>query len=215
MQDINPTIAKKGGKFLNVMSMNHGGIIKSKGSAPLISENIVDGGMGEFKGPSHEDGGIKARYAGNKFEAEGGEPYRIAPDGALEIFGNLKNPLTGNKFKKDAKMLAKKEQKASKLTDMGTELVNTTPPSKNKFEMLKFNSGQAMLRGGLGEQKKLAKEKENLSMMQRIMLQEESPEKAEHGGYYAEGGVVDPEKELKEQKEYYQNILKNPKKQIS
>jgi len=204
-----PTIAKNGAKI----KMNYGGLqTHSGGSAPQVSHNPFDGGMGEFKGNSHENGGIKASFSGKPFEAEGGEPYRIAPNGDLEIFGALRNPVTGNTFKKDGKMLAKKEQKAAKYTTLGTELVNNSPEQKDKFELLKFNSGQAMLRGGLGEQKKLAKEKENLSMMQRIMLQEESPEKAEHGGYYAKGGVVDPEKELKEQKEYYQNILKNPKK---
>lgn len=205
-----PAYAKMGG----VMSMQKDGSLQthSGGSAPQISHNPFDGGTGLFTGKSHEDGGIQSSFDGKEFEAEGGETYRITPTGDLEIHGNLIDFVTGDTFKKAGKKIAKQEQIASKFTTLGTELVNNSPEQKDKFELLKFNSGQAMLRGGLGEQKRLAKEKENLSLRQRIMLQEESPEKAEHGGYYAEGGVVDPEKELKEQKEYYQNILKNPKK---
>lgn len=180
-----PTFAKKGAKI-----SNHEGQLNvhSGGQASQISENPFDGGTGLLEGKSHEDGGIKATFAGKKFEGEGGEPYRIDSQGSLEIFGELSNPLTGNTFKKDAKVLAKKEQKTQKFIDAGTELINSTPESKNKFELLKFNSGQAMLIGALAKQKELAESKEHLSTLQTLMLDEHEPDKAEWGAKYEDGG---------------------------
>ena len=41
--------------------------------------------------------------------------------GEAVIFGNMKNPITGNKFKKDAEMIAKKEKKSILQDSRSTE----------------------------------------------------------------------------------------------
>lgn len=210
-----PAFAKNGTK---VQNYNHVGLqVYEGGSAPITSYNFVDGGMGEFKGNSHDNGGITSSYNGKPFEAEGGEPYRIDQEGSLEIFGNLYNPFTGNKFKKDAKLISKQEKKAQKYLDKGTNIVNNTEPV-GKYDKLAFNSGRAMLEGGLSKQKQLAQEKNKLSSIQQMLLdsQDNTMEyggimKFQNGGLmkYAEGG--DPIKEVREQKELFQKMLKNPK----
>lgn len=183
-----PAFAKNGTK---VQNYNHGGLqVYEGGSAPITSYNFVDGGMGEFKGNSHDNGGITSSYNGKPFEAEGGEPFRIDQEGSLEIFGNLYNPITGNKFKKDAKLISKQEKKAQKYLDKGTNIVNNTEPV-GKYDKLAFNSGRAMLEGGLSKQKQLAQEKNKLSAIQQMLL-ESSPNVMNNGGImtYPNGGVL-------------------------
>jgi hypothetical protein len=160
------------------------------GNAPVISANMFDGGTGMFQGKSHDDGGIQATYMGKPFEAEGGEPYRIDSEGGLEIFGNLKNPVTGNKFKKDAKVIAHKEQKVNKLVNTALEVIDTTPIAKDKFSLMKINSGTAMLKGGIEKQKELADSKEHLSTLQKIMLDAKGEAKYAKDGMnmYPDGG---------------------------
>ncbi len=186
----------KKGQKVTIMSYEDGGPVQTfqGGSAPKISHNPIDGGMGEFRGKSHADGGIQSQFGGKPFEAEGGEPYRLNDEGDLEIFGALKNPLSGNTFKKDAKEIAKQEVKTQKYVNLGTDLINSTPESKNKFEMLRFNSGTAMLKGGVGKQKQLAQSKEQLSALQNLMLMHEGEQnKAAYGGvipFFEKGGKM-------------------------
>jgi len=194
----NPDYVNKGG---NIKSYNSGGVqTHSGGNAPQVSYNPIDGGMGEFQGKSHSDGGIQSSFQGKAFEAEGGEPYRIDGQGDLEIFGNLTNPLTGSKFKKDAKMIAKKEKKTQTYIDLGAELVNTAEPTKDKFELLKFNSGTAMLKGGLSKQKELVQSKEQLSKLQKLMLSQET-------NYAEDGGLIKAQKGATVSGNKYQSII--------
>jgi len=184
----NPAYAKNGARVSNY---RQGGLQTHEGgSAPITSYNPIDGGMGEFAGNSHKDGGIESTYNGKPFEAEGGEPYRIDSEGSLEIFGNLYNPLTGNKFKKDAKLISKQEKKAQKYLDKGVNLVNNVEPV-SKYDKLAFNSGRAMLEGGLSKQKQLVQEKNKLSTIQQMLLQE-NPNVMNNGGImtYQNGGVL-------------------------
>jgi len=190
----NPAYAKNGARVSNY---RHGGLQTHEGgSAPITSYNPIDGGMGEFAGNSHKDGGIESTYNGKPFEAEGGEPYRIDSEGSLEIFGNLYNPLTGNKFKKDAKLISKQEKKAQKYLDKGANLVNNVEPV-GKYDKLAFNSGRAMLEGGLSKQKQLVQEKNKLSTIQQMLLQE-NPNVMNNGGImtFQNGGKVDKYKSI-------------------
>lgn len=123
-----------------------------------------------FKGPSHADGGIPISYGGRGVEVEGGEPATIGDDGSLVIYGNMQNPLTGNKFKNDSKMLAKKEKRVDKLLDYSTELVNKSNPY-DKWDALKFNSGQAMMTGAKLKKDELQQSRAHLSDLQQAMLQ--------------------------------------------
>lgn len=191
-----PAYAKWGGKMKKCKTganiMGNGGLQTYEGGkAPQISHNPFDGGSGEFQGDSHEDGGIDSSFNGKPFEAEGGEPYRLDQQGNLEIFGDLQNPITGNKFKKDGKIIASKEQKVQKYVDKGLDLVNSTDPTDDKWALMKFNSGSAMLKGGLAKQKELADSKEHLSFLQKLMLQNEPAKpNARNGGLiFQDGGT--------------------------
>jgi len=172
---------KKGGKMGKKYiskSYENGGELEVEGNQfqPISSETLV------LKGPSHKNGGIEVEYAGKRVEAEGGEPVSIGQDGSAIIYGNMKNPITGNKFKTDAMKLAKKEAKVNKLMDYSTALVNNADPY-DKWESLKFNAGNAMMRGAKLKADQLKSSKEHLSELQQAMLElkNEGLETAENG----------------------------------
>ncbi len=168
------------------------------GHTELKSYNPYDGGTFQFNGASHDDGGIEIDYKGQSAEVEGQETAFKDQEGDLKIMGNLKNPLTGRKYKDDLKKIANKEQKAQKLIDKGTMLINAANPD-DSIEALAFNSGRAMTIGGLIRQKQLAQSKQHLGNMQEAHLEianekKQSPEKA-----FAEKGATlsDPEPKKK------------------
>ncbi len=130
---------------------------------------ILDDDTVQFNGPSHSDGGIPINYKGTNVEVEGGETAYKADDGSLVVMGNMKNPITGRKFKTDSKILAKNEMKNNALMDYSTELVNKSNPF-DKWESLKFNSGMAMMIGSRKKQQSLAQSKAHLADMQQAML---------------------------------------------
>lgn len=150
---------------------NDGGQIDTMwgGQANLESTNPFDGGMVEFTGNSHEQGGIGMQYNGNPVEVEGGEFASRDPEGNLNIYGNMLIPGSKTKFKKAAAAIAKKEKSYDRLTTLGSDLVNNANPA-NKWEQLKFNAGNVMMQGGTMGQKDLASKKEVLSSIQTAML---------------------------------------------
>ena len=161
----------------------------------------------QFSGPSHEDGGIQGRFAGQRFEAEGGEPLMIGEDG-LTVFGKMRNPLTGKEFKQDAKALAKKELKVQKIVSKGIQLVNEADPS-NKFQRLAFNAGNVMMMNGRKKEAELKDSKEHLGDLQRAMLEEGNYFR--NGGYipkYANGGGDDPREKFEKLKTKVEDALK-------
>lgn len=159
-------------------TMNNGGVMYDDGDqidtmwggeANLESYNPYDGGMVEFSGNSHDQGGIGMQYNGNSVEVEGGEYASRDPQGNLNIYGNMYIPGSKTKFKKAAKAIADKEKKYDKLTTIGSALVNNTNPA-NKWEQLKFNAGKVMMQGGSMGMADLSGKKEQLSSIQRAML---------------------------------------------
>lgn len=150
---------------------NDGGQIDTMwgGQANLESTNPFDGGMVEFTGNSHAQGGIGMQYNGNPVEVEGGEFASRDPEGNLNIYGNMLIPGSKTKFKKAAAAIAKKEKSYDRLTTLGSDLVNNANPA-NKWEQLKFNAGNVMMQGGTMGQKDLASKKEVLSSIQTAML---------------------------------------------
>lgn len=155
----------------------HGGKMKkAKNGMKLLDSNTV-----EFMGDKHSDpsGGIPMAAHGKQVLVEDDETAYISPvDNSVNIMGNLKNPLTGNKYKKDSKMLAEKQAKVEKYIDAGVELVNSTDPI-DKWDSLKFNSGEAMMKGGTFRKKQIVEAKEHLAEMQEAHLELVNPEAAQ------------------------------------
>lgn len=163
-----PQYMKKGGE----MSYGQGGelVTGEGGKTELKSYNHFDGGTFQFNGDSHGKGGIDINYKGQPAEVEGGETAFKDAQGDLKIMGNLKVPGTNMKYKAMSKLLSKKEEKAQKFIDKGVLLVNTANPD-DPWEKLSFNSGKAMMTGGLQKQKQIAFLKEHLGNMQEAHLE--------------------------------------------
>ncbi len=171
------------------MGAGQGGlIVENNNYSPMTEDGFMIGGK------SHADGGTKMSYMGNTVEAEAGEPAIISPKtGDLTIYGNLKNPLSGNKFKTDAKTLLQKEQRVNKLMDYSTALVNNNDPY-NKWSRLKFNSGNAMMTGAGIKKKQLQESKEHLGDIQEAILGMSDdlgvdPQKLSQGKFEARKGL--------------------------
>ena len=92
-----------------VPSHNIDGLQVYEGSAEQVSPDFV-----KFNGPSHAEGGMNITYGNNPVEVEGGEYATETPNDELVILGDLKNPMTGRMFKRDAAILAKNTEKETK-----------------------------------------------------------------------------------------------------
>lgn len=154
------TTFKTGGK----MTAKHGLSIENNNYSQLSPSML------QIEGNSHKEGGTDIDFMGNSIEAEKGEPITMDNSGNLTIFGKLNNPLTGNQYKQDAKMLAKKENKARKYFDNGLELIDNNDP-KGKWSSYAFNSGKAMMLGGKQKLDEVMNAKEHLGELQNAHLQ--------------------------------------------
>lgn len=163
---------KKPGKYIST-SYEEGGKMRYANKGLHIEDNAftpISDSVLKINGESHENGGTKLAYAGKGVEAEAGETFHIDQEGNGVIMGNMQNPLTGRKFKQDSKMLANKEKKIDKLLDYSTELVNTSNPY-DKWDVLKFNAGEAMMTGANMKRQELKQSREHLGALQEAMLQ--------------------------------------------
>lgn len=171
-----PDISKNRKKF------KHGGKIEP------LTDDVV-----QFNGPSHADGGIDIEFGNKQVEVEGGETGYLSPiDNSFNVMGNMINPITGKKFKQDSKILAKKEQKVDKLLDYSLDLVENSNP-RDKWDLLKFNSGAAQLQGAYKKKQQIQESKEHLSNIQKAMLDFAN----ENGGdpiEFSKGGIIFPKK---------------------
>ena len=148
-----------------------GGVIDTHwgGNAAPIAYNPYDGGTTQFNGPSHADGGIGMSYNGNQVEVEGGETAAKDQNGDLNVFGNMYVPGTKTKFKTAVKEIAEKEKHFDTLKTNGTNTVNSLDPA-NRYEQIKFNAAELMMKGGDAGQKELAQRKQQLADLQNSML---------------------------------------------
>ena len=131
--------------------MAYGGdLTVDNGSIQPISENPYSSGTMEFKGPSHDDGGILANYGGNPVEVEGGETGYVEkmtpigmspthqeigrnkilqqfgePQEQLTIFGNL--PIT----KESAAIIGDKRAAGKKFKTFGKMIANDERKANN------------------------------------------------------------------------------------
>jgi hypothetical protein len=164
------------------------------GDAETISENpyLPDGGETVmFRGQSHEESdgqgrtGIGITFGQNPVEVERGEPAVKLKDGGsgednLIVFGNMKIPsygvseledskAKGKKFKHYAADLSKVENKANKTSDKALKLIDDVD-GDNPFDLLKLNTGKAMLQGADATLKETAYKKNILAGVQSAIL---------------------------------------------
>ena len=146
-----------------------------KGGAELMSYNpyLPDGGETVmFRGPSHDEGGMPISYGGSPVEVEGGEPATKLRDGGgdnnLVVFGNLVNPMTGKKFKKDAERLAKDEAKQNKLITSSTTKIGGLE-NIDKFDRIAQNSLMKNIEGANTKLKQAAETKTKMASLQNAI----------------------------------------------
>ena len=151
-----------------------GGDLKvHRGEAETMSYNpyLPDGGETiMFRGPSHDNGGMPIEYGSSPVEVEGGEPAVKLQDGtsgdsSLVVYGNLINPRTGRKFKKDAAETSKKEAKENKkINKASTGLDNLDVNSS--FDKIALDTYKAIIDGGNMKLAQYAEEKMDDAAMQ-------------------------------------------------
>ena len=167
-----------------------GGQLKTHwgGKAEPVSYNpyLPDGGESiEFKGQSHDDGGIGVTFGKSPVEVEGGEPAVKLQSGGetdnLVVFGDMKIPsygvseigdekAKGKKFKTYIKDLNKTEARQNSIIKKGNSLAEEADEN-DPFEILKINSGKAMITGGDMKLKDIAKKKQMASIVQNAILE--------------------------------------------
>ena len=151
-----------------------GGDLKvHRGEAETMSYNpyLPEGGETiMFRGPSHDDGGMPIEYGSSPVEVEGGEPAVKLQDGtsgdsSLVVYGNLVNPKTGKKFKRDAEEISKNEAKQNKKIDKastGLDNLDVITP----FDKLGMDTYNAIISGANMKLKQYAEDKMDLAAMQ-------------------------------------------------
>jgi hypothetical protein len=130
-----------------------------------------------------------AEYGTNQADAdvevERNEPATELLDGetgdtSLVVYGNMKIPsygvselgdpkAKGKKFKSYANDLSKQEAKYNKTVEKGTKLIDSVD-GDNPFDLLKLNSGKAMVMGANESLKGLAIQKQRLAGIQNAIL---------------------------------------------
>ena len=144
-----------------------------RGEAETMSYNpyLPDGGETVmFRGPSHDDGGMPIEYGSSPVEVEGGEPAVKLQDGtsgdsSLVVYGNLVNPKTGKKFKRDAAEISKNEAKQNKNIDRASKGLDNLDVNTS-FDKLGLDTYNAMITGANMKLKQYAEDKMDLAAMQ-------------------------------------------------
>lgn len=183
-------------KIKKVPQANNGIAMLGEGDVRPISSNSYSSPLVEFKGPSHDDGGIPIAFSGKQVEVEGNETAFQDNKGDLQIFGNMKVPGLNKKFKSVSKDIAIAENKAAKIGDKGAALVDKANPY-NPHGALTYNSGTVLVDAAKQKQKILSDKKEALANVQNVMLDlaqqhgvepQEISEMMENGGTIARDG---------------------------
>jgi hypothetical protein len=166
--------------------INYGGDMETGGELSLyddttgvqpVSDNPYSAPIVKFLGPDHGEKnnigseGVPINYEGTPVEVYGGEHATIDSKGNMQIFGDMKNPLTNNKktFNQTAKEIAKQENKANKKLNKGLDLVNNANLN-SPYDMLSFNSGRLKMKGAESELKSLSDLKELTASIQSEKL---------------------------------------------
>jgi hypothetical protein len=140
--------------------------MKNGGKIKPISSNTL-----EFKGPSHEQGGIDLQVGNRKIEVEGDETAAYDSGGNLTIFGNLKVPGSDMKFKDVARKIGEDEARLEKT--LGRIPTPQTPVGETTAAIMNTFGG--------GKLNHLKQQKEMLGLIQQAMLGDKKRKKAEWG----------------------------------
>ena len=174
-----------------------GGDLKvHRGEAETMSYNpyLPEGGETiMFRGPSHENGGMPIEYGSSPVEVEGGEPAVKLQDGtsgdsSLVVYGNLINPKTGKKFKRDAEEISKNEAKQNKKIDKASTGLDNLDVNTS-FDKLGMDTYNAIITGANMKLKQYAEDKMDLAALQSAI----NDTAEEHGlvaDHLAKGKVV-------------------------
>ena len=163
------------------------------GDADTISNNPYAGPTVEFKGPSHEEGGIGMSYGGKKVEVEGGETGVVDQQGDFNVMGNMVFPGTNTKFKALSKKISDQENSTNRKLNKGTKLMDESNPD-DSYDYLRFNSGRALTIGADMRMKQLATAREKLGDVQKTILDTADrlnidPQELSQGKYKAKNGA--------------------------
>jgi hypothetical protein len=151
-----------------------GGDLKvHRGEAETMSYNpyLPEGGETiMFRGPSHDNGGMPIEYGSSPVEVEGGEPAVKLQDGtsgdsSLVVYGNLVNPKTGKKFKRDAAEISKNEAKQNKKIDRASKGLDNLDVNTS-FDKLGLDTYNAIITGANMKLKQYAEDKMDLAALQ-------------------------------------------------
>lgn len=168
--------------YISPEKLNFGGELKVyDGDVEQLSENPYSGETIEFKGKSHDDGGIMMSYGNNKVEVEGGEPAVKMEDNSMVVYGNMKIPsygvtelndpkAKGKKFKSYIKDLSKQEEKQNNIIDKQINIIDDTDII-TPFDKLKISSAEAMLEGANMKLKNISKKKQIAANVQNAILE--------------------------------------------
>ncbi len=167
-----------------------GETVMFRGKSHEESDGNGHTGIGvKYGGGGHDSYTDYAEYgteqAGADVEVERGEPATELPDAetgdvSMVVYGNMPIPsygaaelgdlkVKGKKFKAYANDLSKMEAKQNKIVEKGTKLVDGVD-SDSPFDLLKLNSGQAMIDGANMKLKGLAIQKQRLAGIQNSIL---------------------------------------------
>lgn len=174
--------------------------LREGGTVEAIGPNTI-----EFRGPSHEQGGIPISYSGNTVEVEGGETAFVDDDQSLVVLGNLKVPGTNIKFKNAGKKLAKEEKASMKMLEDSLEIINSSDPYTT-FGTIAFSSARANKDAATQKLKSIHDTKQKLGDLQEALLTISehtgiSPEKTIK--YFNKGGKI---KDSNDMEAFLQNI---------
>ncbi len=153
------------------------GTIKTLAHNPLLNNG---GQIIEFKGPSHENGGMDTRYGDKMVNVEGNETGYVDDQGSFHVLGN--QPISkfaaeqigdmkfaGMKYKKLGKILGNNQSKANKMIDKSTEAIASLDIN-NPFDQLAINAHMLNIQAGKDETKKNAAMLKMAGMVQDAYL---------------------------------------------
>ncbi len=191
-----------------------------RGEAETMSYNpyLPDGGETiMFKGPSHDNGGMPIEYGSSPVEVEGGEPAvklknGTSGDSSLVVYGNLINPRTGRKFKKDAAETSKKEAKENKKIDKASTGLDNLDVNTS-YDKIALDTYKAIIDGGNMKLQQYAEEK-----MEDASMQSAINDTAEEYGVVADdlaqGKIKIDKKAKKEQAQWGKNLSEDALRRI-
>jgi hypothetical protein len=138
-----------------------------EGGAQQVSPDMI-----KFNGPSHAHGGMNIAYGNNPVEVEGGEYATEVPNGngekSLVVLGNLQNPLTGHKFKRDGAILAKKTATEDSKLKRAVEKIGGID-MLNSFDKISFDSLKIMADASSKKLQKYDEQKNDYIAMQQAI----------------------------------------------